>query len=639
MKRLAVLAVATLLLVSCKEKVSADRQDGLVEAPPAADVRAKVSAPASRTDQFLQQLDSLRARIRDESLELTTEVPGDIPLYRINVDMDTEFMMYTGQMDLWVKNRSNQVWKELHFHLYPNFGAISGDLKNVRVKTAEVNSESAEFSERGPRLVITLPSPLQPGQAVHSYVVFEGLIKRGATGSGDSVEDMWGDLGKLLGGSVEDYGVFAYSSGIVSMALWYPVLAAYDDAWDWPQDTHVGDFSYFVVSDHAVSVEIDSAFTLITTGVEARKQQEGNRTFYAGAAREFMLMASKKLLLLTKMAGRSNKIAVNSYAFASDTGTQKMVLESAVNSVNVFEKLFGPYPYRELDVVEADLGAGIGGVEFPGLVTIARMLYLDTTKGTVPEAAAVVDSRFIKESIEFVVAHEVAHQWWNAVVGSHSRLHPFVDEALANYSAILYFEEIHGKGAMNRQILFELKLPYQLHRFLGGIDRPVDMPTSEYTDMIEYSAIVYGKGALFLHELRRYMATEPFLKALSNYYSKYTFRIASPSQLLAEFTALDDDPEKIEALAERWLEEKHGDEDIQLLDPGIIVPAVLDELGLELDSWVVDLMKEEGFWELVKLAANIAEGEEDMFDGVRLDKIVDWGSKIGKKLLFDMISF
>ena len=37
--------------------------------------------------------------------------------------------------------------------------------------------------------------------------------------------------------------------------------------------------------------------------------------------------------------------------------------------------------------------------------------------------------------LEFVVAHEVAHQWWHGLVGSDSRDHPYVDEALAQLVA------------------------------------------------------------------------------------------------------------------------------------------------------------------------------------------------------------
>ena len=44
---------------------------------------------------------------------------------------------------------------------------------------------------------------------------------------------------------------------------------------------------------------------------------------------------------------------------------------------------------------------------------------------------------------EFVIAHEVAHQWWHAMVGNDSISAPVVDEPLAQFSACVHFEQAH----------------------------------------------------------------------------------------------------------------------------------------------------------------------------------------------------
>jgi hypothetical protein len=46
-----------------------------------------------------------------------------------------------------------------------------------------------------------------------------------------------------------------------------------------------------------------------------------------------------------------------------------------MSALRTFEKIFGPYPYTELEVAESPLIGGAGGVEFPGLITIASMIY------------------------------------------------------------------------------------------------------------------------------------------------------------------------------------------------------------------------------------------------------------------------
>ena len=629
-----------LLLAGCGDREGAKDGDAAKMAAAPDGAAAAPSEPALPVDEFPGLVPELRKKVRQASLRTEVTVDEGIPFYRITVDIDAEFMTYTGSCDLWVKNNSKKEWKELVFHMFPNTRPISRDLKSLKVTAARIGLDTVEGRDDGARYVLPLPAPLKPGEELHAALDFKGLVKRWPPRGEDPTRDMIDQLSIFFGGDTGDYGIFAYSSGVVTMALWYPVLAAFDEeGWDMGGgDPALGDFSFFTVADYKVSVGMDRGFTIVASGTKVG--EEGDRVeFSAGAVREFALIAGTKLTALSKQAGDREGVAINSYGFGGDGDTQSRVLEAAAASVDIFEKLFGEYPYRELDVVRVDLGAGIGGVEFPGMVTIASMLYLDEMKDTIPEAAAVLDSRFMRESIDFVVAHEVAHQWWNAVVGSHSRKHPFVDEALANYSAILYFDKRYGKPAMNRQILFQLKLAYQLNRLLGGEDKVVDAPTDAFDDMIQYSAIVYGKGALFLHELRRTLGDRAFLKAISGYYGEYLFKEATPTNLVDAFAAEAGGKEKkVRRLATHWLHETHGDEDIGHLDPITLFPKLLKELEVELDSWALDLLKEDAAWELVKLGVNVVKGKDDYFEGVRLDIIMEWGTKMAKKLMFELIS-
>src|SRR5262249_9394248 len=150
----------------------------------------------------------------------------------------------------------------------------------------------------------------------------------------------------------------------------------------------------------------------------------------------------------------------------------QQVLDAAARAFEYYEKLMGPYPYTELDVVEAPLYGGAGGVEFPGLVTVSSMLYKDPDASSDDLLAQMMaNNPAFEQILEFVVAHEVAHQWWNAVVGSNSKKYPFVDEAMANYSAVLYFEHYYGRAAAEQQMVMQMKVNYQLSRMLGNEDQ------------------------------------------------------------------------------------------------------------------------------------------------------------------------
>jgi aminopeptidase N len=261
-----------------------------------------------------------------------------------------------------------------------------------------------------------------------------------------------------------------------------------------------------------------------------------------------------------------------------DSGQADAVLTYAADSLRAFSTLFGPYPYPELDVAQAPLVGGAGGVEYPGLITVAMAL---TAQPSGDDPLAGLMAAFLKstQSLEFVLAHEVAHQWWHALVGSDSNRHPFLDEALANYSAVLYFEKKHGQKAAAQQLQLELAMPYQLYRMMGGPDGRVDRPVKEFSSQLEYAALVYGKGALFFNALRKLVGKKVFLRLLKKYARLHAFRQATPDDLFRVAVAATKKKARVKALIKRWIEENHGDEDIGTLDM-----SAMDQLINQLSS-------------------------------------------------------
>jgi len=163
--------------------------------------------------------------------------------------------------------------------------------------------------------------------------------------------------------------------------------------------------------------------------------------------------------------------------------------------------------------------------------------------------------------MEMTVAHEIAHQWWAIGVGSDSIREPFVDESLANYSAVLYFEERYGRAAAEKIINMHLKMPYSVGRMLGGADVPANLPTAAYAGSLQSGAVVYGKGALYYDALRRAVGDAVFSSSLREYYATYRGKLVGPRALL-EIVQAKAPSAGVADLYRHWIEEAHGDEDI-----------------------------------------------------------------------------
>jgi aminopeptidase N len=183
-------------------------------------------------------------------------------------------------------------------------------------------------------------------------------------------------------------------------------------------------------------------------------------------------------------------------------------------------------------------------------------------------------SDIVKSSFEFTVAYGVAKQWWGETVGGDSERAPYLDEALANFSAAYYHEAVYGKKLGDLIIDQQLRGAYQAYRMLGGVDVEAEKPVKDFRNSLQYTAIVQAKGGLLFVALRKELGDERFFDALRRYYSKNSFRVATPETLRNSFISASENPRAAQAIFQRWLKEKRGDEDIGAPDLTLIPPRV-----------------------------------------------------------------
>jgi len=185
-----------------------------------------------------------------------------------------------------------------------------------------------------------------------------------------------------------------------------------------------------------------------------------------------------------------------------------------------------------------------------------------STKGKVtgPNAVQIGSSLYQPEydrELHFVVAHEVAHQWFYQLIGSNAIERPWQDEALTQYATLLYFEDRFGEGEMQSRYK-KYAVQSFLNYFLLGYDRQIGqriaLPISQFPDNIVYDALVYGKGAMMFHDIRTQIGDEAFRQALRTYYADCCFTNADEAALYHAFSEAAG--KEMQPAFERWL---HGD--------------------------------------------------------------------------------
>jgi len=322
----------------------------------------------------------------------------------------------------------------------------------------------------------------------------------------------------------EGPGEFSFDPDADSWALayWFPILAGFDPSSGWEIDPPAAwsdpTFSNTALFDVTLTAPDD--LVLVTPGIAVEVGSQGDeqiRRFISGPVRDFPIVADPNFASVTSdVAGTM----VTSYFRPEDAAGGAQILEWATQALATFTDLFGPYPYTSLDVVTVP---NVPGLEFPQMIAIDATFYANPmTAGSRPGA------------IEFLVAHEIAHQWWYGLVGSNPYRHAYVDEGLAEYSAVLYFEYRYGVEAAEEQLDAGLRLRYAT-MLLTDEDRVVDQPTVDFPDLVSYFTTVYRKGGLGFAALRQEIGDDAFFAGLRTYAGSMRFEVAGPDDLRSAF--------------------------------------------------------------------------------------------------------
>jgi Peptidase family M1 domain len=514
----------------------------------------------------------------------------DLPLYDLDLRVDLDRAAFKLQEDVYFTNRDDKPLDEIVLRIYANVGKRdpSAPLPITLRSGKCVAPIACDVKLEGKSVIVVRPRvALAKGEHLRVSLDLTGILDPIDTGRTNILAQGIEGMANMAGGedTAADYGLLARGDGIASLGNFYPVVARRrDGAWDRVEGSTLGDIGPDDMSNVHARVEVPANAKVAVTGTittEAPAAGGMKRVdVAAGMVRDFAVLVSRDFEVATKDVGG---VTVRSWFLKADRAAGERVLDVAATALATFEKRFGPYPYKDLDVVEAALVGGAGGVEFGALVTVASMMYRPAKAG--PNAGPLEKmmsemlngpsggglSAMTGTMLEFTTAHEVAHQWWHGIVGSDSRLHPYVDESLAQFSAILYLEDRYGAERAKKDGDLNARMNYQFMRMTGENDAAVDRPAGAMSKMA-YGGLVYGKGPYFYEAARKEMGDAAFFEVTQAYVAKYRFGMAPPEGFVDVAAAK---APRIRPLAHHWFQETHGDDDLGQLDLAKVVGQML----------------------------------------------------------------
>ena len=308
-----------------------------------------------------------------------------------------------------------------------------------------------------------------------------------------------------------------YNQSTVNLGNFYPILCVMDQAGFYECVYYSnGDPFYSECADYTVSFTCDSEYIVAASGKRISAIEQGDKTthnYKINSARSFALVLSKQFESITD---NSLGVEINYYYYDDETPLKSM--EYTIKAMDYFTKTFGEYPYSTYSVVQTKFVQG--GMEYPALVMISDLLE--------------------NEAYGEVIVHETAHQWWQTAVGNNEIEYGFLDEGLAEYSVIAFYEN-HPEYNLTREYMVRTaEQTYKVFctvsdKVFGKVNTVMLRSLKDFSSEYEYVNIAYIKPCIMYDNLRTTIGEQRFFSALKKYYAEYKFKNATPDDLVGCF--------------------------------------------------------------------------------------------------------
>lgn len=440
--------------------------------------------------------------------------------YEMDIDMDANTHQYSGKQKIVYTNNSPDTLHKVYYHLFLN-AFQPGSMMDVRsrsisdpdrrvgdrisqlkpdeigylkINALKQNGKKAKFEVEETILTVTLDKPILPKSKTTFDMEFTAQVPLQIRRSGRN----------------NDEGID------YSMTQWYPKMVEYDYE-GWHTNPYIGREFHGVWGDYDVKISIDSKYIIGATGYLQNPKEIGHGYsdenastkkskekltwhFKAPNVHDFAWAADPDYKHTTAVVPGGPTLH---FFYQPDTLEQNWARlpEFTVRAFQYMNKHFGKYPYKQYSVIQG----GDGGMEYPMATLITGHRSLGSLVG--------------------VTVHELAHSWYQMILGTNESLYPWMDEGFTSYASDIVMSELFN-------------IPGDPHKgsYAGyfslvksGLEEPLSTHADFYNTNRAYGIASYSKGAITLHQLGYIIGEDNLQKGMMRYFDTWKFKHPNPT--------------------------------------------------------------------------------------------------------------
>ncbi len=295
-----------------------------------------------------------------------------------------------------------------------------------------------------------------------------------------------------------------------------------------------------------IEVASPSEFMVISNGILKSKETENDITIW-----KFMEINPIPSYLVSVVIGRFSVAESNNnnlplyYYWPEEINKEDAMLSfsETPQMINFFEEYFDTkFPFQKYSQSAVD-NFEFGGMENSSCTTLTRNVLHDK-----------ITSIDYHNDI-FLIAHELAHQWFGDMVTCKDWSHLWLNEGFATYCELLYWEKTRGVDE------FHYNLVKNTDRYFEEANeqyyRPIVTKLYKHPDEL-FDAHAYEKAGFILHMIRNYLGEINFRKSLKVYLAQYQHKSTDSldlSRIFEEVSGIE-----MHSFFEQWIyREGHPD--------------------------------------------------------------------------------
>lgn len=451
--------------------------------------------------------------------------------YKMAVAIDDEEESVAGNEKLTYYNNSPDTLDKVYFHLYQNaftpnsyahnlrksgkikttFGEHEAKGVGTEIQSLKVNGRLSEFEIDNTILIIELKEPLLPSSSIVFDIDFKTYWDK----------DDGGNMRRRMK-TFEHNGVTHFDG-----VHWYPRICVYDRKFGWTTDQHLGKEFYGDFGLFDVELTFPSKYVVEATG-ELQNESEAlpNDLREALDLKHYKDVKSPIVRDVTPKDGvktwKYRAVNVHDFAFTADpsyrigevewNGVKCIALAQEQNAhkwqptalfvakvVETYSNEIGMYGYPKIVAADAR-----DGMEYP-MITL--------NSGNWPRH-------------QYVIAHEVGHNWFFGMIGTNETYRASLDEGFTQYLTALSLKKIANQDFDGNRI--DKSVVYASYLSHAANDNSAVLAThSDHFNSAERHGGGYGqvyfKTGTMLYNLEYVLGKELFTKCMKSYFVQWKY--------------------------------------------------------------------------------------------------------------------